>query len=63
MSKIIEKLKEPSTYRGLTLLGAIVGINVSPDLTAAIASAAVAIIGLIEVFRHEKPSTSKSKVK
>jgi len=57
MSTIIERLKEPSTYRGLALLGAVVGINLSPDLTAAIASAAAAVIGLIEILRREKPKT------
>jgi len=54
MNTVLAKLKEPSTYRGLTLLGAIIGINVSPDMTGAIATAAASIIGLIEIFRKEK---------
>jgi hypothetical protein len=54
MNTILERLKEPSTYRGLTLLGALVGIHISPDMVGAITSTAVGIIALIEVFRREK---------
>lgn len=56
MNTLLTRLKEPSTYRGLTLLGAIVGINVSPEMTSAITTAAVSIIALIEIFRKEKPT-------
>ena len=28
MNTLLARLKEPSTYRGLTLLGAVVGINI-----------------------------------
>jgi len=59
MKTILEKLKEPSTYRGLTLLGAVIGINISPDLTVAIATTAASIIALIEIIRKEKPTTKK----
>jgi len=54
MNTIITRLKEPSTYRGLALLAAVAGINLSPEFAGAIASAAAGLIGLIEVFRKEK---------
>jgi len=54
MNTILNKLKEPSTYRGLTILTGLVGINLAPELTVAIGTAVAAIIGLIEVVRKEK---------
>jgi hypothetical protein len=54
MNTILNKLKEPSTYRGLTILTGLVGINFAPELTGAIGTAVAAIIGLIEVLRKEK---------
>lgn len=54
MNTILERLKEPSTYRGLTIIGALVGIHVSPDMVGAITSVAGGIIALIEVVRREK---------
>jgi hypothetical protein len=54
MNTILNKLKEPSTYRGLTILAGLVGINLAPELTVAISTAVAAIIGLIEVVRKEK---------
>jgi hypothetical protein len=55
MNTLLDRLKEPSTYRGLTLLGAVVGIHISPDLAGAIASTAAGVIALIEIFRKERP--------
>jgi hypothetical protein len=55
MNTLLARLKEPSTYRGLTLLGAVVGINISPDLAGAIASTAAGVIAFIEIFRKERP--------
>ena len=54
MNTILARLKEPSTYRGLALLGAVVGVHISPDMTGAIASTAAGIVALIEIFRKEK---------
>jgi len=51
---IFSRLKEASTYRGLAVLGAAVGISLDPSQWNAIAAAAAGIIGLIEVFRKEK---------
>jgi hypothetical protein len=54
MNTILEKLKEPSTYRGLTILAGVVGIQLAPDLAIAIGTVAASIIGLIEILRKEK---------
>jgi len=54
MKTILDRLKEPSTYRGLAVLAGAAGIVVSPDLTAAIGTAVAAVLGLIEIIRAEK---------
>ena len=54
MKTILDRLKEPSTYRGLTVSAAAAGIILSPALALAIGAVAVAVIGLIEVIRSEK---------
>jgi len=54
MKTIIERLKESSTYRGLAIVGGIVGVNIAPDLAVAIGTAVMSIIGLIEIIRKEK---------
>jgi len=54
MKTIISKLKEPSTYRGLTILAGTAGVVISPNLALAIGAAVAAIIGVIEVIRSEK---------
>lgn len=55
MEWILRRFKEPSTWRGLIFLATIAGMNVTPEQTDKIITAAVAVIGLIEVFRKEKP--------
>jgi hypothetical protein len=54
MKAIIERLKEPSTFRGLTIISGIAGLNLAPDQAVAIGTAVMSILGLIEVFRKEK---------
>ena len=53
---IIDRLKEPSTYRGLSIILGLIGISVSPEQTNAISVAVGSVIGLIEIFRKEKES-------
>ena len=54
MDWILERLKEPSTWRGLaTLLGSI-GIAANPDLIIQIGVAVASAIAAIEIFRKEK---------
>lgn len=58
LNSILDRLKEPSTYRGLTIILALVGVKLSPDQATSIATAAAGIIGAIEVFRKESASSA-----
>lgn len=56
------RLKEPSTWRGLTLLATIAGVSLSPEQKEAIITAGVALTALIGVFAPDKttaPDTAK----
>lgn len=55
MQYIINRLKEPSTIRGLVLLFGLLGAKFSPEQSEAIIQAVVAVVGLIEIFRQETP--------
>ena len=55
MNNIIARLKEPSTFRGLAILAGLAGVTIDPAQVNAIAAAVAAVLGLIEVFRREKP--------
>lgn len=54
MKWIIERFKEPSTYRGLAGIAGLVGVALSPEQWDAISAAVVAVLSAIEVFRSEK---------
>lgn len=49
-----DRLKEPSTFKGIAVLLGVLGISVDPQQITAIATAVAGVIGLIEVFRKEK---------
>jgi len=51
---LIERLKEPSTWRGLTALLTAVGVALSPEQVNAIVSTGLALIGLLGVFTKDK---------
>lgn len=53
MKFLLERLKEPSTYRGLTVMLGLAGYQLSPEQSNAIMAAVIGIIALIEVFRVE----------
>lgn len=44
---IIERLKEPSTWRGIVLVLTAAGAKISPDQAIAIGTAGVALAGVI----------------
>ena len=46
-SYILERAKEPSTWRGLVLLLTAIGVPVAPAMAEAIISAGLAVAGLI----------------
>jgi len=54
MKALFARLKEPSTFRGLAVLGGLVGLGLSPEHWESIGAAVAAIIGAIEIFRKEK---------
>ena len=54
MDIILNRLKEPSTYRGLAIVAGLAGIHFAPGLETAIFTAVSAIIGVIEIVRPEK---------
>jgi hypothetical protein len=51
---ILNYLSQQSTWKGLIGLATAAGVLTSPDLAAAIVSAGMALIGVINVVRNEK---------
>jgi hypothetical protein len=51
---ILERAKEPSTWRGLILLLTAIGVPVAPAMADAIVSAGLAIAGLIGVVSPDR---------
>ena len=49
--KILDKLSENSTWRGLILLATAAGVNLEPDLQTQIVAAGLGLVGLINVIR------------
>ena len=49
------RLKEPSTYQGVTAIAGAIGVTVQPDMYESIAALMVAIIGVIQTIKKEKP--------
>jgi hypothetical protein len=54
MNKFLSHLKQPSTFRGLAVLGGLAGLTLSPQHWEAIGSAVAAVIALVEIFRNEE---------
>ena len=46
---ILERAKEPSSWRGLALLATSLGLNLAPELMNSIISTGIAVAGLIGV--------------
>jgi len=53
MNKIIDRLKERSTWIGLTALLTAAGVNVSPEWTEVIVSVGVGIGGAIAIVTKD----------
>lgn len=58
---ILNKLKEPSTLKGLAMLAGLVGYQIAPELLNTIIAAVGAVIALIEVIRKEVTAKSVGK--
>ena len=54
MNYLLSRLKEPSTWRGLTLLATTIGLQVSPEQTEAVISVGLLCAGLIGVITSDK---------
>ncbi len=52
--KVLERLKEPSTLRGLIMLVGAAGFKVSPVIAPQLAVTCGGIYALINIFRKEK---------
>lgn len=49
-----ERLREPSTYKGISLLLAAMGVGVAPEHIGALITAAAALWGSVDVVRREQ---------
>lgn len=52
MNYVIERLKEPSTWRGIALVLSAFGVHVAPELLPTIGTAFAAGLGAIEMIRR-----------
>ena len=59
MNLLLNKLREPSTWRGITFLLSAIGVNLRPDLTESIVTLCIAAAGTIEVVRNERKTDTK----
>ena len=66
MTYLLERLKEPSTWRGLFALLTAVGLKLHPEMQEAILTTGLALIGMINVIRKEsdaaKPAANPAPV-
>ena len=66
MKYLLERLKEPSTWRGLFALLTAVGLKLHPEMQEAILTTGLALIGMINVIRKEsdaaKPTANPAPV-
>lgn len=58
---IIDRLQEPSTWRGIIALISALGVALKPEQAAQILTVGVALGGLINVFRKEKKADEPTK--
>jgi hypothetical protein len=51
---LLERMTEPSTWRGLVWVATAAGIGISPEQGAAIASAGMALVGAINIGKKDE---------
>ena len=54
MTYLLERLNEPSTWRGILGMLTAVGVKLRPDMMEAIISAGMSAMALINIVRKEK---------
>lgn len=59
---LVEKLKEPSTWKGLIWLLTAFGVALSPDAKEAIAALGMALAGLIGVFLEKGNAHTEEEI-
>jgi len=50
---ILKKLKQESTWRGIIAVIAVFGVKLQPDMAEAIITAAVSLVGLINIVKKD----------
>jgi hypothetical protein len=58
MKYILDRLSEPSTWRGIISMLTALGVKLRPDLAEAIISGGLSAMGLINIIRKEKDAPS-----
>jgi hypothetical protein len=54
MNVIIDRIKQPSTIKGILGLLSIVGVNMTDDLISGISSLIISAIAVWEIIRNER---------
>ena len=62
MKYLLDRLSEPSTWRGAVSLATALGVKLRPDLMEAIICAGLALMGMINVVRKEKDAAADTSV-
>lgn len=62
MKWIIERFREPSTWRGIVWLLTVLGLSLRPDQAEAIITVGMALAGLLGVFLRDEPKTVRSEL-
>ena len=57
MRWLLNRLREPSTWRGLVWLATVAGLSLRPDQAEAIVVTGMALAGLLGVFLRDEPKT------
>ena len=55
MNWLLNRLREPSTWRGLVWLATVAGLSLRPDQAEAIVTGGIALAGLLGVFLSDEP--------
>jgi len=55
-SYVLNRLREPSTWRGLVSLAMAAGIGIHPEMIESIIAAGVTVVGLILTFKRDAKS-------
>lgn len=58
MKYILDRLSEPSTWRGIISMITALGVKLRPDLMDAIMTAGLGAMGVINIFRKEKDASN-----